>query len=226
VVARGDDLRQGWVRERDKMSRNERFRPTCSVVAGCFAAFLLVTLAAGPARADDTITRPGNHPAYNFEVEPHLVFGLGGWGPYGSYDYGGYGGAYGLGVRFGIPIVSNGFVPSINNSVAISFGVDWLHYDGCWYLLACTADYFEFPVALQWNFYVLQHLSVFGELGLVPYHGFLGDCPPGDVCPARPIDTNVMPLLYLGGRYHFSEGVALTWRLGFPAWSVGVSFFP
>jgi hypothetical protein len=31
--------------------------------------------------------------------------------------------------------------------------------------------------------------------------------------------------LYAGGRYHFSDSVALTLRIGYPTLSVGVSFF-
>src|ERR1700692_4192726 len=83
---------------------------------------------AGSARADDTIKRPGDHPNYSVEIEPH---GLWGWHHY----YYAPGDGLGLGVRFSIPIVENGFVPSINNSVAIGFGVDWLHYSGdaCYY---------------------------------------------------------------------------------------------
>jgi hypothetical protein len=201
------------------MSQKKRFRPACAVVVAS-AAFVLLALASPSARADDTINRPGNHPAYNFEVEPHLILGSGGY-------YDGAGGDYGLGVRFGIPIVSNGFVTTINNSVAISFGLDWVHYDWCWYHLNCSADYFAFPVTMQWNFYVAQHWSVFGEPGLVIFHGFYTGCPPGDVCPAEPTDTGVYPALYLGGRYHFNDTTALTMRLGFPfALSLGISFFP
>ena len=66
----------------------------------------------------------------------------------------------------------------INNSVAIGFGLDLLHYDSCWYNAPCSANYIHIPVVMQWNFYVAQRWSVFGEPGLVIFHGFFEDCPP------------------------------------------------
>jgi hypothetical protein len=109
-----------------------------------------VTTATSAARADDTIKRPGDHPHYHLEIEPHLSLGWGGVD--GFYD-GDAGLGFIPGLRIGIPIVENGFVPSINNSVAISFGFDALYYGGCWNGVAsCSAWYLEFPATLQWNF--------------------------------------------------------------------------
>jgi hypothetical protein len=185
-----------------------------------FAFSLAVsTLVGRPARGDNTIRRPGDHPTYSVEIEPHVLFG---WG--NVYGQGGFG----LGGRFSIPVVQNGFVPTINNSVAISFGLDWTHFDGCYYRGPCTADYLNFPVAMQWNFFVAQRWSVFGEPGLVVYHGFISDCPamPGLACPGRPLVTGIEPAIFLGGRYHLSGATSLTMRVGFPTFSFGFSFFP
>src|SRR5579864_1483568 len=96
--------------------------PKASLAAALVAA--AVVSAAGAARADDTIRHPGDHPQYLFEAEPHVLLGWG--GPIAN-------GGYGIGARFSIPVVDNGFVSSINNSVAIGFGVDLVHYDWCWY---------------------------------------------------------------------------------------------
>ena len=178
-------------------------------------------LAAAPAAADDTIRHPGDHPHYAVEIEPHLVLG---WGGY-------YGGAGGIGVggRFSIPVVDNGFVSSINNSVAISFGLDVLFYNYCYNgdgrFGGCSATFFEFPVAMQWNFFVAQRWSVFGEPGLAIYHGSWG-C--GNVgCPGNwnTSVTSIEPAFYVGGRYHLNDSMSLTMRLGFPAFSFGFSFF-
>jgi hypothetical protein len=174
------------------------------------------------ARADNTIQRPGDHPAYNFELEPHILLG--------SDDvYGNWGGGWGLGLRASIPLVDNGFVSTINNSVAISFGLDIVHYDGCWYNGNCSANYFDFPVVMQWNFYVAQRWSVFGEPGIVLYHGFIANCPNGVDCPnghPNGDDVGIEPAIYLGGRYYLSNNVTLTARIGFPSCSFGISFFP
>ena len=110
----------------------------------------------------------------------------------------------GLGFRGTVNIVDNGFIPKINNSVGITFGADWVD-KGVW-----------IPVAMQWNFWLSRNWSVFGEPGVViragqglrgkhdDHLGFLG--------------------LWVGGRYHFSDTVALTLRVGRPTLSVGVSF--
>jgi hypothetical protein len=179
-----------------------------------FAALLLpIVASAAPAAADDdTIKHPGDHPSYHVEAEPHLLLGWGGWG-----------GGLGIGGRFSIPVVQNGFVPSINNSVAVSFGLDVMFYNGCYYAGGCSSTGFDFPVTMQWNFYVAQRWSVFGEPGLVIYHN-VWNC--NGACQGNgPADTFVEPAIYLGGRYHISDSVALTMRLGWPAFSFGGSFF-
>jgi hypothetical protein len=195
--------------------------------AGLFVLLGLVAAPVARARAaDDTIRRPGDHPLYSVELEPHLPIGWGGLG-------GRYGGdaALGLGARFSIPVVHNGFVPTINNSIAVTFGIDWVHYFGCYNTGAnCSADYITLPVALQWNFYVSQHWSVFGEPGFAIYHGFFSTCQnfDGTFCshPSGFSETGIVPALFLGGRYHFTDRVSLTMRIGYPTLSVGVSFFP
>ncbi len=188
------------------------------VSAAALAVIAAIAFAPRQAKADDTIRRPGDHPSYGVEVEPHVVFGWG--GPYAP-------GGFGLGGRLSIPVVQNGFVPTINNSIAVSFGLDWVHYESCFYAGNCSADYFNVPVAMQWNFYVAQRWSVFGEPGAVLYFGSYPDCPlQASLCPtARPPTVGVVPALFLGGRYHLSDSTALTIRIGFPAFSLGFSFF-
>jgi hypothetical protein len=170
--------------------------------------------------ADSTIKQPGDHPAYVVEAEPHLLLS---WGDtYAGYATGGFG----IGGRFSIPVVFNGFVPSINNSVAISFGVDIMRYDACWYQGNCSATYFDLPVAMQWNFFVAQRWSVFGEPGLLFYFGSYSDCAlPGSQCPAHPPTSGLEPAIFIGGRYHINDKVSLTLRIGFPSLSFGGSFF-
>jgi hypothetical protein len=203
--------------------RRNRPHPSVSVPlsligAQCLAGVVaFVGLPATRAHADDTIKRPGEHPAYSVEIEPHLLLG---WDDVYASD------GVGVGARFSIPVVDNGFVTSINNSVAVSFGLDLIHYGGCWYNGNCDANYFHLPVVMQWNFYVASHWSVFGEPGLAIYHGIFDDCPSNVACPGRPRVTDIEPALYLGGRYHFDNKVSLTMRVGFPSISVGVSFFP
>jgi len=179
---------------------------------------------AEPAFADRSIIKnPGQHPQYSFEAEPHLILGL--WGVPGPGD----GTGLGAGFRGSVVIVDNGFVKTINNSVAISFGLDWVHYDiddwcgsywngpnqnNCYW--DDDADLIWLPVAMQWNFWLSENWSVFGEPGLAIR---INDDNYDD-------DIDLDFVFYAGGRYHFSDAVSLTMRLGWPSsLSVGVSFF-
>lgn len=178
------------------------------------------------ASAESIIKNPGDHPDYKVELEPHGVLG---WG----HLYHGQG--LGVGLRVTIPIVQNGFIKSINNSVGISFGADWIRYSDCYYHdknvgYGCGASYFTLPVTMQWNFWLTPKWSVFGEPGLYIYHGIYDDdycnVPKGDkgrFC-GYPTRTGVDVAFYAGARFHFNETVALTMRLGYPSSSVGVSF--
>jgi hypothetical protein len=189
------------------------------------AAFSAAIALSSPADAQSIIKNPGDHPDYKFELEPHLLFG---WANLYANN------GFGAGVRMGIPIVHNGFVPSINNSVAISFGLDWLRYSGCYYRnfrdrddFGCGASFFLFPVAMQWNFWLTPRWSVFAEPGLYVYHGLYDD----DYCErfgirncGQPTRTGLGFAGYAGGRFHFNDTVALTMRIGYPTLSIGVSF--
>jgi hypothetical protein len=164
--------------------------------AAFVAAFALSTVSS-PAYADESIIKnPGDHPPYRFEAEPHLLLGFG--GPFRDGR-----GELGAGFRGTIIIVDNGFVKEINDSVGIGFGADGF-FNGGTVLI---------PVVMQWNFWLSTHWSVFGEPGI----GFAANHD-----PARDL---VHPILMVGGRYHFNDRISLTMRIGYPAFSIGVSFF-
>src|SRR4051812_45955100 len=198
--------------------------PTRLIPLGSAALCLLgVSLWQTEARADTLIIKnPGDHARYIFEAEPHVVLGFIEPPGYAS------GAGFGLGFRGSIPLLRNGFIPSINNSVAIGFGIDFARYGRGDYcvngggLPHCAHrrrvdgfNEFYFPVVLQWNFFVSRNWSVFGEPGVaLNYHAWSG-----------PHGFDVDPLIFfLGGRYHFSDRVTLTMRIGYPAFSVGCSF--
>lgn len=169
-------------------------------------AFSLAPSAAG---AQSIIKHPGDHPRYSFEAEPHLALD-----PYGG-DTG-----FGPGFRGTFVVVDNGFVQSINNSVGIGVGLDYLFYDhGCPRELDCkTVTDALVPVVMQWNFWLHPQWSVFGEPGLA-MHFRSGTRDKFDLDP----------VFYAGGRFHFTDAVALTLRLGAPSvhdnvFSAGVSF--
>lgn len=107
----------------------------------------------------------------------------------------------GLGFR-GTFHITDGFVKGINDSIGVGVGLDFA---------PGGPGYFFVPVVMQWNFWLSTHWSVFGEPGL----GFSNG--------AR---TALDPFIfYAGGRYNFTQSIALTLRVGYPDISVGVSFF-
>jgi hypothetical protein len=198
--------------------------PMLPLLAGC-AAFSGAVVAAMPARADQSvIKRPGAHPDYVFEAEPHLALTFFD-GPGRDLDNG-----FGPGFRGTIEIVDNGFVKTINNSVGIGFGLDWLFYgDHCHGRRGCFGDDHRHdriivPVVMQWNFWLSENWSVFGEPGLALI--FYDDHDKNDLdYDDDDKSLHVRPTFFAGGRFHFSDEIALTMRLGYPYFSVGVSFF-
>ncbi|HEX4338986.1 MAG TPA: hypothetical protein VH062_23930 [Polyangiaceae bacterium] len=162
------------------------------------------------ASAQSIIKHPGEHPTYSFEAEPHLAiapFRDDGVGP---------------GFRGTFVALDNGFVPSINDSIGVGIGLDWVFYGehcegtprGC-----ATRSDVILPVVLQWNFWLTPRWSVFGEPGIA-FH-------------IRNHEGNDFAFdafaIYGGGRFQFNDKVALTLRLGAPlihdnVISIGVSF--
>jgi len=170
------------------------------------------------------IRRPGAHPNYGFEAEPHALLGF--IDPPGH----GHGNGFGFGFRGTVELVDNGFVETINNTIGIGFGVDYVHYSlgrsRCVRPVQgqlCTdeddaydVDNLWFPVVMQWNFFLSRNWSVFGEPGAALRYESSED---------DDASLKLEPLqFYAGGRYHFAEAMTLTLRAGYPTFSVGLSF--
>src|SRR5450432_1585751 len=119
-------------------------------------AFCVLVCGFGAARfasAQSIVKHPGEHPTYSFEAEPHLAiapFRADGVGP---------------GFRGTFVALENSFIPSINNSVGIGVGLDWVFYgDHCSGPprdCETQADAIV-PVVMQWNFWLSPRWSVFG----------------------------------------------------------------
>lgn len=180
--------------------------------------------------ASAQIDRPGNHPNYAAEIEPHLVIQWYDDAPCGDEGLG-------LGLRASIPVMQDGPIPKINNSLAIGFGLDWAYFgDQCRRGGQPYYDYdandFWLPLVVQWNFFFSDLISAFPELGLAIQHTRWdwgnGYCGPGvdpDICDYDGSDTDVHPVFWVGVRFHLSDSFALTLRLGTPSLLLGASFF-
>lgn len=185
----------------------------------------------GSAHAQSIIKQPGNHPDYSFEIEPHLAFQ---WADRLGNDSG-----FGPGVRFNIPFVHNGPIPSINNNMGITFGADLTFGDGGWGWCYgnpnnrpngqnCSVTEFWLPVAMQWNFFLTKVISVFGEPGLAIVHrrwSYQGFCAggAGALCDYSNSTNDLEFIMAGGGRFMFSDKVGATVRLGYPMITAGIN---
>lgn len=194
----------------------------------------LVLFAPALAHGQSIIKRPGDHPRYSVELEPHFVFQ---W----SNRYNG-GDGFGPGLRVNIPFLANGPIPRINNNMAIGFGLDitfgnndcgwwWNRYDrNLWLANAnCSVTEFWLPVTLQWNFFLTKVISVFGEPGFAIAHrryewDWWCNGNNGPICNYDGTATNLEFVFWGGARFMFSDTVGATVRLGVPYLSAGINF--
>lgn len=169
------------------------FQVKAQLLATGFLAAFSVLGFAQQAQADrSTIRGDTDHPRYFFEAEPHLVVA-----PF-------HGGDLDVGVGFSgtFNVADQGFIRGVNDSVGVGFGVNWTNH-----------DHFRLSAAMQWNFWLSENWSVFGEPGFGVH---LNDKEGGK--------HDFWPAFGAGGRFHFTRNVTLTMRVGFPVASVGVSF--
>src|SRR6185436_1184958 len=116
---------------------------------------------ASSAHAD--IRQSQSHP--DIEISPHLVLQC---DDEPAWDDDGIG----LGLHAGIPVIPQGPITTINNSLVIGFGLDWAHFDDACGPFAlnpdddCSANDFWLPVYVEWNFFFSELISAFPELGM------------------------------------------------------------
>ena len=210
----------------------------CTRYVGSFATIVMLLTLCEPARAAGIIKEPGKHPHYSVELEPHFVWTWD-WLPHEAQD------GLGLGLRASIPLFHNGPIDTINNNMAITFGFDWAHssahcgpgnrpppgYPPGYYpyydYYNCSANSYWVPVALQWNFFLTDIVSVFGEPGFAIVHerwNQWAPCAPGAaVCEYTQSDTQFHPVIWGGARFLFNDHLGVTVRVGVPSMSVGLT---
>jgi len=151
----------------------------------------LIVLTNRAAHAETNIIKdPDRHPHYVFEAEPHFLLA-----PLGKAPL-----LPGVGFRGTVVLAQEGFIARINDSVGLGFGVDY------------TRDNIWIPIVMQWNFWLSEHWSVFGEPGVaIKFEDHKNS-------------TRADPTIYGGGRLRLSDRVTLTMRVGYPAFTAGFSF--
>src|SRR5262245_60174730 len=115
-----------------------------------FATCLLVAPAAHA--SEESIIKGEEHPSYVAELDVHGVVAY--WGNLTGLALGRDGTVgFGPGIRASFNILKDGFLPKVNDSVAIGVGAD-LVFD------IDNSVRFVTPVVMQWNFWLTTHWSV------------------------------------------------------------------
>lgn len=78
------------------------------------------------------------------------------------YRYAGWGLPIGIGARYYLPLVHNGFIPPINDSFGLEFGADLSMGIGYNYVPL----FFALPVEAMWNFHFTDRFAAYAKLGL------------------------------------------------------------
>jgi hypothetical protein len=181
---------------------------------GCAPVALLLLAPALANAQERPAPRREAEPVYPIEVEPHFSFGM-------QNAYGATGA--GAGVRASIPL-AYGLLERVRDNLGITFGVDVLRYDECYFPGYCGITSLALPVAAQWNVFLARRISVFAEGGAFVYKGWFDACRAQDLGCTTPSDFGVLPTLAIGGRVHITPNATLLARIGYPMITLGASF--
>ncbi|MFZ5438588.1 MAG: hypothetical protein ACOZQL_01200 [Myxococcota bacterium] len=135
--------------------------------------------------------------------------------PVGYFYYAGF--PFGFGARYDIPILHDGFIPAINDSFHIEFGLDFSGVAGYRTFYPLLA----IPVEVMWQFHMTQKLGLYAKLGAALEFSFISYCPTVGPC------TGVVggrPIGNVGLIYKFSEKLSFRAEVGYPWVKVGLGF--
>jgi hypothetical protein len=165
--------------------------------------------------SESTWRRPGALLDRSPQRRPQMLsFFLG--APYGYGAYG-YGFPVGVGARYLIPLVHDGFIPALNDSFNIEFGADFSF--GFLYGFYPTIG---LPVEVMWQFHFTQNFSAYAKAGIS-----VGINPSNaDFCSARGYCTGfpitVSPVANVGLMYKFASNLFFRAEVGYPWIKVGL----
>ena len=168
----------------------------------------MVALAVSPLSAQD-----GDMPASSASPSSSKPFQLEAHGGVGWYGLGPV-----AGVRFGIPLLKDGLVGSLDDALYLSVGAD-LYYVARYCVRDGCQDYglgLGFPVVAHWEIELSESLSVFAELGVNVY------LTPSQL-EGRPSSFGAAPWIAVafGGTWRLSDSFGFILRVGNPAVTFG-----
>jgi len=134
--------------------------------------------------------------------------------PYG-YFY--YGFPFGIGGRYLIPILHDGFIPAINDSFSIEFGADLTGVVG-----ASFYPTLGIPVEAMWQFHFTQKFSAYAKAGVVLEINFVPYACTGTFACRGVVSAS--PIGNVGLMYKFSDKISFRAEAGYPWIKVGLGF--
>jgi hypothetical protein len=137
------------------------------------------------------------------------------------YAYYYYGVPFGVGGRFMIPIVHDGFIPPLNDSFGIEFGADLYGTYGVDRRFYTT---FGLPVEVYWQFHFTSKFSAYVKVGAVLEFNFVPYtvCAPGAVVCRGYVYPS--PIGNAGIIFRFTKTVSFRAEAGYPWVKIGFGF--
>lgn len=190
---------------------------------------MAVALLASPVLADDPPTGSDTPSANSFRRSGSLLdrsaqhrsqmlsifLGL----PYGYFGY--YGGfPFGLSARYQIPILHDGFIPAVNDSFGIEFGLDFSGVVGG-FVRNAFYPVLSIPVEVMWQFHFTQKFSAYAKVGIALEFNFVSYCPSFGYC------RSIVSPGFIGNVgliYKFTEKISFRAEAGYPWVKIGLGF--
>lgn len=175
------------------------------VRAALVSVFLFSSLALAHEGDGDQAHRSGFLLDSSAQSRPFLL-SVHGVLPYGHFRYGGF--PIGVGASFYIPILSNGFIPPLNDEFGLDFGADAIFFLGYRYPIAVWI-----PVSVLWTFHFTPSFSAYVKAGVALRFW------PGDPLPLYPDFVGAVGLSWM-----FASSVGLRVEAGYPGVKLGLLF--
>lgn len=191
---------------------------------------LAVALLAAPARADDDkdsersssggspFRRQGALLDRSAQKRPHMLSAFLGI-PYGVGFYNGRyisGFPFGIGGRYMLPIVHDGFIPPVNDSFGLELGLDFAAFSvGTGFYPALSI-----PIEAYWMFHFTQNFAMYAKVGVSVDIGFV------QFCDSRGCygSFGARPISALGLTYKANDWLFLRLEAGYPWFKLGLGF--
>lgn len=194
-------------------------RPTLRAVAFALC-FALAAQAAEPppsepVNTNNALRQPGSLLDASGQRRHHLLSIYAGF-PY-SYWRGVYGFPLGVSLRYMLPLLHNGFVAELNDSLNLEFGADAAFFGG-----GPFGGFLAIPVELMWALHFVPRVAGYIKLGVALDFNFASYCYATNLC-RTPWAPGAYPIGAIGGWYRFSDNLYIRIEAGYPWFKVGVA---